>query len=209
MPLRVYTQLLALRNQEDTDLQVMAILTGMTEDELLHMPLTEYRKLRDRAGFIFYTPEAAPVKESYKMGNWELIPTRPKAMITAQYIDFKEWAKITDRDTTAEMLSALMVPAGRRYNIGYEITDVIEALQELPVTEAAGLRNFFTMQWVELMQSSLTYSAREARKTMSREQRKELQRMMRQVRLLLAGDGCAMWMRWQSLSAARGPWSIA
>ena len=205
LPLGKYEQILALRDDADNSLAIVGILSGLTEDALLHLPLHEYAELRDAAAFLFYQPDAAELRKEYKVGAFTLIPTEPKDITTAQYIDFKEWCK-ADGDTAA-LLTCLLVPKGAKdYNEGYDWEAVRDALnEELPVTEAVTLRNFFTARLVELMNDSLTSSLKMASKLTDKEQRKKMRKEIREMRSLISGVGCGKWMRLQSCAAALGP----
>lgn len=198
-----YEQILALRDDADNSLAIISILSGLTEDELLHLPLTEYAKLRDAGAFLFYQPDAAELRKEYKVGAFTLVPTEPKDITTAQYIDFKEWCKAGG--DTASLLACLMLPKGvkpKDYNEDYDWEAVRDALNaELPVTEAVTLRNFFTGRLVELTQSSLTSSLKIADK----ETRRTMRKTLRQLRLLTSGAGRGRWMQLQSCVAALGP----
>ena len=74
----------------DRQVQIISILTGVAEDEILHLPIPEYKELVARSAFL--NPENItyhPVAKKYILGGWELIPVRDfRKLETCQYIDF-------------------------------------------------------------------------------------------------------------------------
>ena len=207
LPVGKYEQLLKYRDTENADLEIIAILSGKTVDELLNMRLPEYAELRDHAGFLFYTPEPAKVRKTYSLGGMTLVPSDWQHLTTAQYIDFKEFQNA--EPTMAQLLSVLMVPEGMEYGEKYDVMEVARLINdEMPVTEAAGLRNFFTERLVDSMRDSLTYSRRIANRLTDRTQRRELKKRIRETRSRLNGAGFVKWMRSASLPAVLGPQSI-
>lgn len=204
MPIGKYEQILGLRDDSENSLKVVGILSGYTEDELLHMPLTEYAVLRDAASFLFLLPEPGKVKDKYKVGDWTLIPTAPKKLTTAQYIDFKELLK--GEADKATLLACMLVPEGHEYGEGYDWDELCGAIREnLSVTEAESLRNFFTIRLVELMTDSLTYSRRLTRKVKDKETRTRLRKELRSLRSTISGVKSEQWMQSANYAAALGP----
>lgn len=203
MPLGIYKKVLALKDEEDADLAIVSLLSGRSEDELLHIPLPEYLALKDGSGFIFYTPEGAPVRDSYRIGGKVYKPTPIRKLITAQYIDIKEWLKVSDRDITAEVLAAFLVPEGKEYLEDYDYEDAVADMEQMPTTDAAGLRGFYFRELARLTVGSPAFSRRMTRELPIRE-RVQLRKLRRSLRSMLSGDGFAMLTRWQSLPAARG-----
>ena len=204
LPLGLYQRILALNDaEEDADLTIVSLLSGLSEDSLLTMPLSEYTKLRDGASFLFFQPLPAVPKPVYHIGGFDLVCTQMRDLTTAQYIDFKEWGKV-EGDSTAEWLSVLLVPKGKKYNDGYDIAEVLEAIKtELSVTEASGLLNFFQWGLVTLTRGILTSSdARKMMREFPKEQRKKMKKMARELRALSrSGAGYSRWIMSTNLRA--------
>lgn len=207
LPLGKYARILELSDeQEDQTLDIIAILADTTTDALLNMQLTDYRELRDGASFLFMQPEPAKLRSSYKVGPWSLRPSDLRKLTTAQYIDFKEFAK-QDGEHTADMLAVLLVPDGRIYSEGYDVMDVRDAIAEgLMLPDALALRDFFSDRLRRSMRASLTSLRRTAQMISPRDPRKE--RIQEQIKALLsltAGDGCGWWIPSANLHAVLGP----
>lgn len=195
LPVGTYEAVLEASKVEDNDLAIVSALSGKTEDELLNMPLTEYRTLADGASFLFYLPQGAKVRKTYEVGDFRLcFDQRADKITTAQYIDFKEYAKAGETDIV-KYLAIVLIPEGKRYNDGYDLDAVISAIREhLPITDAIGVRDFFVSRLRKLTAASLTYSQRLMRRTQDTEKAKEIQEKIAELqRFFKSGAGSTMW----------------
>lgn len=173
--------------------QILSVLTGVAEEELLHLPIVEYKELVARSAFL--NPENITyhqVAKKYILGGFELIPVRDfRRLETCQYIDFQTYAPDLDR-YLVEFLSVILVPKGHRYNEGYDILDVQKAIrEEMSVSDGISLAGFFLTWCRKSIQDSLNYSKREAMGIKDRKKREEiLKRIEEQERRLETnGDG--------------------
>jgi len=207
LPIGIYERILALSQTEDNDLAIIAALSGKTEDELLNLPIAEYRELADAAAFLFTQPVPAKVRKEYGLnGTLYRLTGDAKKLTTAQYIDFKEYAK-AGTATLADYLSIILVPDGKVYGDGYDTDDAKADIRDyLPVTAALGIRDFFTQRLGKLMLDSLTYSRTLACKLKDTETRTKLMKEIAAAEASLKnGDGLQMLIRLQSSRAALGP----
>lgn len=177
----------------DKQVRILSILTGETEDELLHLTLPEYKELVAKSRFL--DPENInyhPVAKRYILGGFELIPCRDFRKIeTCQYIDFQTYAPDLDK-YLVEFLSVILVPKGKRYNEGYDILDVQKAIrEEMSVSDGVSIAGFFLTWCRKSIEDSLNSSKREAMKIPDRKEReKVLQRIREQEEILrTSGDG--------------------
>ena len=61
----------------DKQVQILSILTGVAENELLHLPIQEYKELVLKSQFL--NPDNInyhPIAKKYILGKFELIPCR-------------------------------------------------------------------------------------------------------------------------------------
>ena len=192
MPLCIYDKIMDLvqGKDENADLQIVALLSGKTADELLALPLGEYAKLRDDAAFLYNEPKAHKVQKEYALGGWVLCPTDDlRKLTTAQYVDYKEYIK-QEKVTPSHLLSVLLVPKGMKYNEGYDVVELQGALEWMCILGVFALVDFFTQRLRNLMLASLTSSARMASKIADRTERRKMRRKIMAARLsLLAGGG--------------------
>lgn len=211
LPVGKYEAIQAIIKEADSsDLAIVAVLAGKTEDELLNMPLTQYEQLRDAASFLYFEPKPHKVVKSYKVRGFELIPcTDERKLTTAQYIDFKELIKT--EYTLAQILSVFLVPAGKQYNEGYDVLEVQDAISaELSILDAIALQSVFQTRLVELMLATLTSSAKIARMMQNRTKRRTARKIIRQARRSVRnGAGCDRLMLLRSLPVALGMRYIA
>lgn len=180
----------------DRQVQILSVLTGVAEEEILHLPITEYKELVVKAGFL--NPENInyhPIAKKYIVGKWELIPTMDYRKIeTGQYIDFQTYAPDLDR-YLVEFLSVILVPKGHRYNDGYDILEVQKAIrEEMSVSDGVSLAGFFLTWCEKSIKDSLNYSRRMAMGIKDKTRREEiLRRIAEQERVLeTSGDGSQM-----------------
>lgn len=201
LPLGLYMEIQEVSRNEslediDRQVQVLSILTGESEEEILHLPINEYKELVVRSAFL--DPKNItyhPVAKKYIVGGFELIPVRDFRKIeTCQYIDFQNYAPDLDK-YLVEFLSVILVPKGHRYNEGYDILEVQKAIrEEMSVSDGVSIAGFFLTWCRKSIQDSLNYSKREARKIKDKGKREEiLHRIAEQEKVLrTSGDGSQM-----------------
>ena len=180
----------------DKQVQILSILTGVAEEEILHLPIGEYKELVARSQFL--NPENVPYKQvakKYLVGDFQLIPvTDFRKLETCQYIDFQTYAPDLDK-YLVEFLSVILVPKGHRYNEGYDILEVQKAIrEEMSVSDGVSLAGFFLTWCRKSIKDSLNYSKQEAMRIKDKSKREEiLGKIQEQERLLeKSGDGSPM-----------------
>ena len=180
----------------DKQVQILSILTGVAEDELLHLPIQEYKELVVKSGFL--NPDNInyhPIAKKYILGKFELIPCRDFRKIeTCQYIDFQTYAPDLDK-FLVEFLSVILVPKGHRYNEGYDILEVQKAIrEEMSVSDGVSVAAFFLTWCRKSILDSLNYSKREAMGIKDKTKREEILGKIREQESLLqtSGDGSQM-----------------
>lgn len=198
LPYGKYEEIVRLCETEMTEVDrkvaVIAVLTGLAEDEVLRLPLATFTRYSAATRFLeTECPEnlIPAVAKSYPVGGFVLVPVADMRKVTAaQYIDFQTFAE--DRDHRAvEMLSCFLVPKGCDYNDGYDVLDVHAAIRdEMSVATVLSLLAFFFKSWAASIRATLTSSTREARRIRNPKAREEmLGRIARLRDSLTAGDG--------------------
>lgn len=198
LPLGIYLDIMDLcedegMEEDDRQLQIIALLTGETEDALLRLPILEFRALADKAKFLeLEIPRPAAVPARIRLGDLTLIPTTKVTKITtAQFVDFQTFSK-EGHKRLVEQISCFLIPDGCEYGEGYDMDEVHAVIREyLTVTQAQGLAAFFFGRWMRLLGSSLFYSALMARKIKDKTKRKETQDRISQALAAFrrSGDG--------------------
>ena len=201
LPLGKYMEIQEVSRNEslediDKQVQILSILTGVAESEILHLPIHEYKELVARSAFL--NPENIhyhPVAKKYVLGKFELIPCRDFRKIeTCQYIDFQTYAPDLDK-YLVEFLSVILVPKGHRYNEGYDILDVQRVIrEEMSVSDGVSVAGFFLTWCRKSIKDSLNYSKQEAMRIKDKEKREEILGKIREQERLLetSGDGSQM-----------------
>jgi len=198
LPIGKYLDIVKLCETEmddvDRRVKIVAILAGMTEDEVLNLPLTQFTEYSAASRFLDdYCPDnlIPGVSRSYPLGGFVLLPvTDMRKITTAQYIDFQTFSKDKEKNLV-EMLSCFLVPRGKEYNDGYDILDVHDAIrEEMSVAEVLALLGFFFKSWAASIQTTLTSSVREAMKIEDKETREKMMRKIREYQhSRIGGDG--------------------
>jgi hypothetical protein len=192
-----YLQIVDLCNTEmdeiDRKVRIVGILTGLTDDEVLSLPLPEFTECCAKAQFLDkQCPEnlIPSVSKSYPVGGFVLVPVTDMRKVTAaQYIDFQTFSK--DREKyIVEMLSCFLIPKGCEYNDGYDILDVHNAIkEEMSVAEVLAVLAFFFKSWTLSLRNTLTYSERMAGKVKDKTKRKKVMEAIAEIRSGMFGDG--------------------
>lgn len=141
----------------ERQVKILSILSDMSEEEILHLPIPKYKEMVVASRFLEDVDKNRhKAARLYIVGNWKLLPTMDyRKMETAQYVDFQTFAPMVETHM-AELLSCLLVPVGCRYNEGYDILEVQQALKDnLSVTDALSLSAFFLTRYRNLIKDSL------------------------------------------------------
>ena len=198
LPVGKYLEIVKLCDTEMDDVErrvkIIGILTGLTDDEVLNLPLTQFAEYSAAAKFLddFCPDNMIPgVSRSYPIGGFVLLPvTDMRKITTAQYIDFQTFSKDKEHNIV-EMLSCFLVPRGHDYNEGYDILDVHNAIrEELSVAEVLALLAFFFKSWATSIRDTLSYSVRAAMMIEDKETRTKMLNRIREFRNSMKnGDG--------------------
>ena len=197
LPIGKYNEIVKLCETEmdevDRKVSIVAILTGLTEDEVLALPITDFTECCAKAKFIdLPCPETLipSVSKSYPVGGFNLVPvTDMRKVTTAQYIDFLSFSKDKEHNIV-EMLSCFLVPKGMDYNEGYDILDVHNAIkEEMSVAEVLALLAFFFGSWTRSIHSTLSSSERMARRVKDKGKRQMMMERIAELRSTISGGG--------------------
>lgn len=198
LPIGKYLEICEIARDENVDplteqVKIISILTDESEDDILRLPIAEYKDMSRRLTFLSkaYDGETR-IAKSYRIGGMELIPEKDLSKITtAQFIDFQTFSKEGER-YYVEVLSTLMIPKGKKYNDGYDIADVHKAIREnLSVADVLSLSAFFLEKWLRSIKDSAIFSISEIRKMPDKEKQKEMMSRL-QTAMQKGGDGLRM-----------------
>lgn len=165
LPIGKYLQIIELGKEELDDTQytisLLSILTDKSEDELLHLPLAEFKGLSAQLAFLHQEVPIAKRQPSRYIFNGRAYTATQSAekMLTAQYIDFRAYQQ-GGKENLVQSLSCFIVPEGSEYNDGsYDMAQVHTDIAEgMSVGDACSLCAFFLNGLVRSTAHSLTYS---------------------------------------------------
>ena len=175
----------------DRQVKILSILSDMSEDEILHLPIPKYKEMVAKSKFLEDVDKNEhKAARLYIVGDWQLVPTMDyRKMETAQYVDFQTFAPMVETHM-AELLSCLLIPIGCRYNEGYDLLEVQQALKDkLSVTNALSLLAFFLTRFKGLMKDSLNSCKQEIQRMTDKQKRTEMEEKVKQLMSLLEGNG--------------------
>lgn len=165
-------------NTEEIDKQVslIAILNDMDENDVYNLPLPEFQELNEKTAFLNELPQTRNYpKTKYKLGGLELETVLDMRDVTAgQYIDYQTFVKDSDK-YLVELLSVFLVPKGKKYNDGYDILEVQNAIREnLSILEAISLSAFFLILCESLIKATVHSSIKKLKRMMRKEKDKKI-----------------------------------
>lgn len=199
LPVGLYLEICEVSQDEKLDelskqVRILALLSGMTDDQVLNMPIADYQKAVVASSFLHreYEPTGR-VASSYKVGGFDLRPFKDWTKMTAaQFIDYQTYSSKGTEAHVVEIVSVVLVPAGMKYGDGYDVADVQRAVRDnLCVSDVLDIVAFFFSQYGAFLVDSLTYLKRRAEKMKKgpeREARLEEIAML-ETRLLSLGAG--------------------
>lgn len=199
LPVGLYLDICEASQDESMDelakqVRILALLSGTTDDEILNMPIADYQRAVVASDFLQreYQP-ASRCASSYKVGGYDLRPFADWTKMTAaQFIDYQTYAGKGTEPHIVEIVSVVLVPAGKKYGDGYDVADVQRAIRDnLSVADVLDIVAFFFSQYAAFLKDSLTYLKRRAQKI---KDGTEKETALKQVRLMEArlgslGDG--------------------
>ncbi len=166
--------------------RILALLSGTTDDEILNMPIADYQRAVVASDFLQreYQPSGR-CASSYKVGGYDLRPFADWTKMTAaQFIDYQTYAGKGTEPHIVEIVSVVLVPAGKKYGDGYDVADVQRAIRDnLSVADVLDIVAFFFSQYAAFLKDSLTYLKRRALKM---KDGTEKETALKQVRLMEA-----------------------
>ena len=184
----------------DIQAQMIAILSDMTEDEVLDLSLPEYQRLVGE--MLFLNEEPVPIKTIPKEltigGRKYSVLKNAREMTAGQFIDYQSYIKDDVEKKLPLLLTCFIIPKGKKYG-QYDIAEVIDDMRMLPIETVLGLAAFFLRQSQRLISNTLTYldwsvrrMERKEKKTETREKMKEAREKIRLLQdLVNDGDGLA------------------
>lgn len=162
-------------SEEDLMVERMNVIYG--EDcELLSIP--EFMKRIGECKFLSEPIPKTKIKGKYKINGHEYeVLLNPFEMNMGQYIDFKN----INYKEPEKLFSIIFIPAGHKYNDGYDLQEVYNDMWSLPVPDVMAVNDFFfrlMKKYQSIIQLCLKREMKKMKKKDNREQIEMLIRIM-------------------------------
>lgn len=174
--------------------KIISVLSGKSEDELLNLPIVEYRQMAEGAEFLMqHVNDKEEIKDEYMVGDFILCPClKTEKIITAQYIDFQYYCA-KGAEGIVEQVATLMLPKGKKYNTDYDILDVQNAIREhLSVATVLSLYAFFLRLYLQSIRNIQTFLIQEVERMPQGEKKEKMRKEMMRIVSQLDGGGLQM-----------------
>ena len=164
LPIGYYYEILDICESDlskiEKDLAVIAVLLDVTEDEVYKLKPEEVYELQQQLKFL--SKPATDAKKKFKKlkiaDKTYRIVSKLDELNIGQYVDFQfNWNK--DYLTNLpQILSIFLIPEGCKYNEGYDIVEVQQAIKDnLSIEAALNIAFFLRRKSVDLIKSRLLY----------------------------------------------------
>lgn len=185
-----------INGMEEIDIQatMIAILSDMTVDEVLDLPISQYRKLTTQMQFLKTPPKSTKHCSKIKIDGKEYrVLDKVEDMTAGQYIDYETYLQQNDIKMLPYILSCLIIPKGEKYGD----SDTINDMMQLSVEEALRISNFFMKQSQSLIRGILLslewMMKKKARKMKDETMKAEMEKAVKELHSLQSitknGDG--------------------
>ena len=128
----------------DANIAILSVLTDVDEDTLLDMSIFDIEQLMSQAKYVFTKVPIHRVGYRHIVVDGEKydVQTDFSKVTTAQYIDFNNF--YTDsRKYYANILTTFILPHGKKYNEGYDSTELAKKFEQSMDIETAENCCFF------------------------------------------------------------------
>lgn len=159
MPISVWKEIAALDTEDITrlNIEILAILCDVRVNDIYNLPAIEISRLLPKIKFTenFEYDKEWKAKSVVLNGKKYDLTTDFTKFTVAQYIDFQSFYGQKDRDL-ARIISCFLIPHGYKYNDGYDVVEVIEAIEtHMSVADANSIVFFFMKESMSLVKATL------------------------------------------------------
>lgn len=159
-----------IENEEERLMEVTRILLG---DEVLDLSLQDFFARTKELEFIKEEMPSGNPPKTLKINNREYYMDCLLGNITtAQYIDYANHSKTGDM---AKMLSVFIIPKNHKYNDGYDMLQVFNDINDIPIPVVNSAAFFFSKQFSKFLEIFQRYSIKSIKRTkLPKETKKQL-----------------------------------
>ena len=192
-PIRVYNEIRDIITSEEDrpeekDVYILSALTGLDVDEIMDLSLFDFERLAHDAAFVYTQIPHRPggLKSIVVDGKKFDVLADFNKVTTAQYMDFTNFT--TDiRKYYTNILATFIIPHGKRYNDGYDASEVAELFNDkLDIATAENCLLFFWNFITHSTRIILGFYSRKVKRMMRKEKDPEIRERMQKVLSALA-----------------------
>lgn len=185
-PISVYLKIReTLESRDENDdvdkiVYIISILSGLDVDEVMDLSLFDFDRLAGQCTFVFKPIKRRPtgIKRIDIDGQRYDVQTDFSKVTTAQYMDFTTFQR-DNKKYFCNILTTFIIPHGKRYNDGYDATELAKLFEEKLDIETADNACFFFASWsMHSMKLIQRLYMRKVRKMMRKEKDPELKAKM-------------------------------
>ena len=178
--------------QEEIDIQVqmIAVLCGDSEDNILNLPITEYSNRARNLEFLSKAPEGhnrCPRHIRINGKEYDIL-RNIQDMTAGQYIDYQNYLAKDDADKWLPyILTTFITPKGKKYGEVDVMTVKDEIEEGLSVEDAMTIARFFFRKSQSLIVGTLTYlewKTKKSMRKMPKEMKEKTKEALEKIQLL-------------------------
>lgn len=150
-------------NIEDDTERVFRLAEIIFGEDVTNLPLKEFNEKVKQLVFLKEEmPNKIPPKKIEVNGRKYFLDCLLGNITTAQYVDFTNQSNTGD---LSKMLSVFVIPEGHKYNDGYDMLQVMDDINSLPIPIVNSIAFFFSRQFSVFMEIFQRYSTKQIKKT--------------------------------------------
>ena len=158
---------------------VIALLSGLTVEEIERIPVNQFNKILPALEFLKTEPETHYHQFEYTINGREYdFKGKLQEITTAQYIDYRTYISEEDKDIV-KLMSVFLIPKGHEYNDGYDMTQVINDINDMCWLDLRAAAFFFRIQlaaYILILKSSLEKTLKATKKNKTPQEKKQIQK---------------------------------
>jgi hypothetical protein len=151
----------AVKIEDDTE-RVFRLAEIVYGEDVTNLPLKDFNvKVKQLAFLKDEIPNKIPPKKIEVNGRKYFLDCLLGNVTTAQYVDFTNQSNTGD---LSKMLSVFVIPEGHKYNDGYDMLQVMDDINSLPIPIVNSIAFFFAKQFNKFMEIFQSYSIKQIQK---------------------------------------------
>lgn len=186
-------------NQLNDNIDILSVLCECDVDDIADLSASKFNELVRQITFLDDMPKVK-IQEVYIInGHKYRVFLEIKDMTMSQYIDFQTLMKDQEKNFK-KLLACFLLPEGKKYCEGYDITEVINDIGKMSIVDANSVMFFFALLYRSLTKVMLNCSIKDLKKIMKKEKNKvekikigrAIVKMKEAMTLVENGDGFIM-----------------